>query len=85
VVAMAVGRRVHILHVPPGVVVGLAKGLSLMVRDVVLTSDELRGLIAGLVATEGPATGGTKLSEWLQEHAAEVGRVYASELARHYR
>jgi hypothetical protein len=40
-----------------------------------LTSDELRGLMAGLVATEGPATGATKLSEWLQEHAAEVGRV----------
>lgn len=85
VVAMAVGRRVHILHVPPGLLVGLAKGLGLMVRDVMLTSDELRGLMAGLVATEGPATGATKLSEWLQEHAAEVGRVYASELARHYR
>jgi hypothetical protein len=39
----------------------------------------------GTLATEGPATGATKLSEWLQEHAAEVGRVYASELARHYR
>lgn len=41
--------------------------------------------MAGLVATEGPTTGTIKLSEWLQEHAAEVGRVYASELARHYR
>ena len=40
---------------------------------------------AGLVATEGPATGATMLSDWLQEHATEVGRVYASELARHYR
>ena len=85
VVAMAVGRQVHMLHLPPGVVVGLAKGLGLMVRDVMLTSDELRGLMAGLVATEGPATGTIKLSEWLQEHAAEVGRAYASELARHYR
>jgi uncharacterized protein YbjT (DUF2867 family) len=85
VVAMAVGRQVHMLHLPPGVVVGLAKGLGLMVRDVMLTSDELRGLMAGLVATEGPATGAIKLSEWLQEHAAEVGRVYASERARHYR
>jgi NADH dehydrogenase len=84
-VVLAVGRQVHILHVPPGFVVGLAKGLGLMVRDVMLTSDELRGLMAGLVATEGPATGTIKLSEWLHEHAAEVGRAYASELARHYR
>ena len=84
-VAMVVGRQVHILHVPPGLMVGLAKSLGLMVRDVMLTSDELRGLMAGLVATEGPATGATMLSDWLQEHATEVGRVYASELARHYR
>ena len=85
VVAMAIGRRVRIVHVPPGFVVGLAKGLGLVVGDVMLTRDELRGLMAELVATDGPATGTTKLSEWLQEHAAEVGRVYASELARHYR
>ena len=43
--------------------VGLAKSLGLMVRDVMLTSDELRGLMAGLVATEGPATGATMLSD----------------------
>jgi hypothetical protein len=27
----------------------------------------------------------TRLSEWLDEHAGDVGRVDASELARHYR
>jgi NADH dehydrogenase len=85
VVATAVGRQVRILHLPPAFVVGLAKVLGLVVRDVMLTSDELRGLMAGLVSTDGPATGGTRLSEWLREHAADVGRVYASELARHYR
>jgi NADH dehydrogenase len=84
VVAMAIGRRVRIVHVPPAFVVGMAKGLGLVVGDVMLTRDELRGLMAELVATDGPATGTTRLREWLQEHAAEVGRVYASELARHY-
>jgi nucleoside-diphosphate-sugar epimerase len=38
-----------------------------------------------LVATDAPATGATKLSQWLDQHAGEIGRVYASELARHYR
>jgi NADH dehydrogenase len=84
-VSMAIGRRVRIVHVPPGFVVGLAKGLGLVVGDVMLTRDELRGLMAELVALDGPATGTTRLSEWLHEHAAEVGRVYASELVRHYR
>jgi hypothetical protein len=44
-----------------------------------------RLVMAGLVATEGPPTGATRLSEWLDEHAADVGTVYASGLARHYR
>lgn len=35
--------------------------------------------------TGRPPTGATRLSEWLDEHAGDVGRVYASELARHYR
>ena len=85
VVAAALGRRVRVVHVRPAIVIGLAKVLGLVVRDVVLTSDELRGLMAGLVAVEGPATGAVRLSEWLAEHVADVGRVYASELARHYR
>lgn len=84
-VATAVGRRVRIVHVPPVVVVGLAKALGLVVRDVMLTSDELQGLMAEFVTTEGPATGTTSLSKWLKEQAADVGRAYASELARHYR
>jgi NADH dehydrogenase len=85
VVAAAVGHPVRIVHVRPGIVVGVAKVLGLVVRDVMLTSDELRGLMAGLVATGGPATGATKLSQWVADHATDVGRVYASELTRHYR
>jgi NADH dehydrogenase len=63
----------------------VVKILGLALGDVVLTVDELRGLMAGFVATEGPPTGATRLSQWLDEHAGDVGRVYASELARHYR
>jgi NADH dehydrogenase len=57
----------------------------LLVRDVLVTGDELTGLAAELVVTDGPATGKIRLSEWLADHAGEVGREYASELARHYR
>ena len=37
-VASAIGRRVHIVHVRPAIVLGLAKGLGLVVRDVMLTA-----------------------------------------------
>jgi NADH dehydrogenase len=84
-IAAAVGRRPAFLHVPPWVVLGVATALRPLVRDVLVTGDELAGLAAGLVAIDGPATGTVRLSEWLAENAGEVGRTYASELARHYR
>jgi len=84
-VARAVGRRARLVHLPPTLFRGLVKILGLALGDVLLTVDELRGLMAGLVATEGPPTGATRLSEWLDDHAGDVGRAYASELARHYR
>jgi hypothetical protein len=79
------GRRPRLVHLPPTILIGLVKVLGLALGDVLLTVDEPRGLMAGLVATEGPPTGATRLSEWLDEHAGDIGRVYASELARHYR
>jgi NADH dehydrogenase len=56
-----------------------------VVGDVVATKEELEGLMAGLVTTEGPATGTRPLTEWLAQNAAFVGKRYASEISRHYR
>jgi hypothetical protein len=50
----------------------------------VLTWEEYKGLMENLPAPQGPATGKTRLSEWLHENAEEVGSHYASEVARHY-
>ena len=56
-----------------------------MVRDVVLTWEEYLGLMANLLAPEGPAAGDTRLSEWLAVNRESVGRKYASEVGRHFR
>ena len=53
-------------------------------RDVVVAKDELEGLMANLVVTDGPSTGRRRLSDWLTENAARVGATYASEVSRHY-
>ncbi len=50
-----------------------------------VTRDELRGMMAELVTTEGPATGTRSLTEWLTYNADVVGKRYASEVSRHYR
>ncbi len=84
-IADTVAHRPVIVHVPPRVALAMAAVLGLLVRDVLVTGDELAGLVAELVVTDGPATGTVRLSEWLADHASDVGREYASELGRHYR
>ena len=81
----ALGRRTRILHAPPSVVAALSRGLGVVVRDVVLTADEIRGLTAGLLVSHQPALGQVSFLDWLQRNASELGRGYASELDRHFR
>jgi NADH dehydrogenase len=57
----------------------------LFVNDVVLTKEEVDGLMAGLLVSKRPPTGKTKLSGWLAANADKVGVRYASELGRHFR
>ena len=79
--AQVCGVRWYPVHLPVPIVGVLLRGLSLLMRDVVLTTDEVRGLMAGLVTTDGPATCPTRLTDYLRENP-QVGRRYHSELGR---
>lgn len=81
----AVARRTPILHVPSPAMATLARALGVLVRDVVLTPDEIRGLTAGLLVSHQPALGSVSFVEWLNEHGTTLGAAYASELDRHFR
>jgi hypothetical protein len=60
-----------------------ARALGLLVRDVVLTADEISGLTAGLLVSHDPPLGRIVFSDWLAEHSDSIGRAYANELQRH--
>jgi len=77
-----IGAPRPIISVPPWLGYWTAVVLGFAVRDVVVTRDEIAGLMANLLVTDSPAVGTTSLSKWAQEHAAELGKRYASELAR---
>jgi NADH dehydrogenase len=77
-----IGCRRPIVPVPPPLGWLAAAILGLLVRDVMLTRDEIAGLMAGLLATDSPPAGTTRLTDWARSHANELGRHYASELAR---
>jgi NADH dehydrogenase len=77
-----IGKKRPVFGVPPllGYLVGTIIGR--LVGDVLITQDEVDGLMADLLHTQSPPAGQTKLTEWAKNHAAELGYKYASELAR---
>lgn len=83
-IADKIHSRARIVHVRPGLVLLLAKLIGYVVKDVVITRDEIDGLMSNLLLSEGVPTAHTRLSEWLEHNADSVGVRYASELKRHY-
>ena len=84
-IAEKVNSRPKLVRVTPVVALVLARLMGLAIRDVVLTRDEIKGLMEGLLVSNGPATCPTSISSWLEENHQQLGTVYASELRRHYR
>ena len=84
-IARKINRSVMIMHMSPGLALFASQVIGLFVNDVVLTKEEVDGLMAGLLVSKEPPTGKTKLSEWLTQNADKVGARYASELGRHFR
>lgn len=77
-----IGAPRPVIGVPPwlGYIVGALIGAR--VGDVVVTRPEIEGLMAGLLCTASPPAGQTRLTAWAVDHAAELGKTYASELRR---
>ena len=67
----AIGSRSLLVHLPPGLV-RLASGvLGAILKDVVLTEDEIKGLMADLLVSHRPPTGRTSLESWIKSHARD--------------
>lgn len=81
-IAKAIGKTRLLVPVPPlfGYLAGSIMGR--LMGDVLITRDEIEGLMAGLLCTKSPPAGTTKLSEWAKENASSLGMKYANELAR---
>ncbi len=82
VIGQAIGHKRRVISVPPSVGYRIAVALGKAVGDVIITRDEIRGLMDGLLCVDSPPLGETRLSEWATENGSELGVSYASELAR---
>ncbi|MCZ2128241.1 MAG: NAD(P)H-binding protein [Anaerolineales bacterium] len=83
-IGATVGKKPYIVRAHPRVALIAAQCLSVFVRDVLLTPEEVDGLMADLLVSSQPAKGKTSLRKWLEENKATVGAQYASELQKHY-
>ncbi len=82
-----IGASCGLVRMSPALTLLGAKLMGLLLRDIVLTRDEIDGLSAGLLVSKSgaPPPCDTRLSDWLEENGARLGASYANELARHYR
>ena len=77
-----IGKRRPVVSVPPWLGYAVGAVLGKIVGDVIITREEIEGLMADLLYVDSPPAGDTKLTEWAKAHAATLGHRYASELAR---
>ncbi len=84
-VGEAIGRRRPIVSVPPAVGWAMAKLIGGLVGDVIITRDEIRGLMEERLYVESEPVGSTSLRRWAAANREVLGAHYASELARRRR
>jgi hypothetical protein len=84
-VAVAVGRRPRVVNLPPSLTLLAGDVVGLLVRDVMLTRQELEGLMDELLVSKEAPRGRRHVDDWLLMSAESLGKRYASELDRHFR
>jgi uncharacterized protein YbjT (DUF2867 family) len=82
VVGDAINRRRPVVSIPPSLGVAIGRLVGIVVGDVVVTPEEVAGLMQNLLVTGSPPAGRTALSQWVVQHRDSLGRRYSSELAR---
>jgi uncharacterized protein YbjT (DUF2867 family) len=80
----SIGYTRPLLPLPPRLALLAAQFLGLFVNDVILTPEEVDGLMAGLLISKETPRCKTHLEDWLRENREQVGAKYASELGRHF-
>ena len=79
------GARVRLVHTPASPGFALTRLVGLLLRDVVLSRDEVDGLMAGLLTSDSAPIGITRPGDWLCDNGDALGRRYVYEIRRNFR
>ena len=77
-----IGVNKPVVSVSPKLAYAVGSVVSKIVGDVIVTREEIKGLMADLLCVDSQPTGSTQLSDWVRQNREALGRTYASELAR---
>jgi NADH dehydrogenase len=83
-IARALGRRTAMIHCPVTISDAACGALGVVLRDVVLTRQEIQGLMTNLLVSHDPPTGSARFIDWLQSARGHLGQEYRSELRRNF-
>ena len=81
-IARTLSLRRWIISMPPELGYWGCRTVGAVFGDMVITREEIRGLMEGRLYVNAPPLGATKLSEWVAEHRDTLGYRYTSELLR---
>ena len=84
-IAEKIHSHAKIIHVSPALALLMGRLVGYFVKDVVLTEEEVKGLLENLLVSSQSPTGKTRFSDWLTNNTAILGTHYSSELNRHYK
>jgi NADH dehydrogenase len=81
-IGIIIGKSRPLIPLPPRLAYFFGSLIGKLVGDVMITWEEVGGLMENLLYVDSSPTGETRLREWATEHAASLGLRYASELQR---
>ena len=84
-IAIAIHHTRRIVFTPPPLTLFAGRVLGRSVNDVILTGQELAGLMDELLVSKEPPRGTSRIDDWLLRSSDTLGVKYASELDRHFR
>jgi uncharacterized protein YbjT (DUF2867 family) len=84
-IAAKIKPGVRLVHISPSLGILLGRLIGFGLGDVVLTRDELKGLMDELLTSSQIPNGTTRFSDWLETNGDELGSSYSSEIQRHFK
>jgi uncharacterized protein YbjT (DUF2867 family) len=81
-IAQEIEVRSRIVFLPPGLAHQMTRAIGWFVDDVVITREEIRGLMEERLYVKSSPLGTTKLSDWVHANRQRLGLRYTSEMAR---